>query len=284
MRYHDPTHIEEAVEMISTRTVHRPKVGLILGSGLGSMAGKISIATDIPYSEIPRFSVSTAPEHKGHLVVGRLSGHAVAVMRGRLHFYEGYSMADVTFPIRVMQRLGVRVLIVTNAAGAVNPDFEPCDIMLITDHVSFVSMAGHNPLIGPHYRELGARFPDMSQVYDLQLQTTALTVADRLGEQLREGVYACVSGPSFETPAEVRLLRTIGADAVGMSTAPEATVARQAGMRVLGFSAITNVAIAETASTKTTSAAEVLEIGAIVAPRLASIIEGVLQDLPARSS
>ena len=216
---------------------------MILGSGLGSLAEAISNPTVIPYGEIPNWPVSTVIGHEGSLVVGELENQDIIVMQGRVHYYEGYSMNQVIFPIRVLQRLGVDFLFVTNAAGAVNPDFEPGDLMLITDHLNLIGMAGPNPLRGPNLDELGPRFPDMSQVYDLelgglcqemwQLQTTS---------GFTKGIYICLAGPSFETPADLRFLRAVGVDAVGMSTVPEVTVARHAGQRVLGMSGISNKA------------------------------------------
>ncbi len=280
MDSYDIAQIDEAVEAIQDRTVHRPRVGLILGSGLGPLAEEVSIATQIPYAEIPMFASSTAPEHAGMLVMGRLAGHPVMVMKGRVHYYEGYSMAQVTFPVRVMQRLGVSTLIVTNAAGGISSSFEPGDLMLITDHISLPAMSGENPLRGRHDPALGVRFPNMSQAYDLELQTLAHTTADENGTVLREGIYAYVAGPSFETPAEIRLLRSLGADAVGMSTAPEVTVAVHARMRVLGVSAITNLAIAATESGRKTTADEVLEGAKTIGPRLAELLTGVLRRLP----
>ncbi|HEX7974987.1 MAG TPA: purine-nucleoside phosphorylase, partial [Anaerolineales bacterium] len=211
------------------------------------------------------------------LVIGNLEGQSVVVQQGRVHFYEGYSMAQVTFPVRVMQRLDVEILIVTNAAGAINPAFQPGEVMLIVDQLSLVTMAGANPLRGPNLDELGPRFPDMSQAYDRDLLTLARKQAAAAGVALREGVYAGLAGPSFETPADLRFLNIIGADAVGMSTVPEVIVARQGGTRVLGFSGISNKANLD-GSTITTHQ-EVLEAGKIIVPRLKAVLINVLRNL-----
>jgi purine-nucleoside phosphorylase len=215
--------------------------------------------------------------HSGQLVVGKLEGQPVFVMQGRVHYYEGYSMSQVTLPIRVMQMLKIGILIVTNAAGGINPDFVPGDVMLITDHLNLAGMAGLNPLIGPNLDEIGPRFPDMSRAYDRLLADLARDAAKKAGIQLREGVYAGLSGPSFETPADLRFLRVAGADSVGMSTVPEVTVARHGGQRVLGFSGISNKANLD-GSTVTTHE-EVMEAGRIITPKMEKIIRGVLRTL-----
>jgi purine-nucleoside phosphorylase len=204
----------------------------------------------------------------------------VMVMQGRTHYYEGYSMQRVTLPIRVMQVLGIHTLFVTNAAGGIRPEFQPGDLMLITDHINLIGMAGLNPLRGPNLDEFGPRFPDMSCAYDLALQATARRVASGLGFNLREGVYMCLAGPSFETPADLRFLRAIGADAVGMSTVPEVTVARHGGTRVMGVSGISNVVITDTSADRETTHEEVLEAGRVIVPRLIGLVKGVLRDLP----
>lgn len=280
MRTNDTSAFDEAAEFVLSRTVHRPTIALILGSGLGAVARDVQFSSATPYEDIPRFPLSTAPEHAGKFIVGRMAGQAVAILQGRAHFYEGYSMDQVVFPIRVLQRMGVTSLIVTNAAGGLNPEFRAGDIMLIRDHLNIPAMAGHHPLRGPNNSALGQRFPSMSQAYDSELQTAAWAVADRESVKMVEGIYACVAGPSFETPAEVRMLRALGADAVGMSTAPEVIVARHAGMRVLGFSAITNIAIAETETGRDTTAEEVLEAGPAIAARLKQLVAGVMADQP----
>ena len=216
-----------------------PKTLLILGSGLGALGDEVENPIVVPYAEVPHMKRSTAPDHKGQFVFGRLSGKNVAVMQGRLHTYEGWSFADVSYPVRVMRLLGAETLIVTNAAGAVNREFNVGDIMLITDHIK---LFGASPLCGPNLEEFGPRFPDMSHVYTPALRETARRAAESLDMELREGVYMYFPGPQYETPAEVRAARTLGADAVGMSTVPEAIVAAHCGMKVLGFTLCTNMA------------------------------------------
>jgi len=269
--------IDQAAQAVRNRLDIQPRVGLVLGSGLGGLAEKVSNAVAVPYESIPYWPQSTVPGHAGRLVAGSLFGVAVLVQQGRAHFYEGYSMAEVTLPVRVMKRLGIDILILTNAAGAIHPAFEPGDVMLIVDHISLVGMTGFNPLRGPNLDELGPRFPDMSQVYDRVLADLARRSAAEEQIVLREGVYCGLSGPSFETPADLRFLRTIGADAVGMSTVPEAIVARHANMRVLGLSGISNKANLD-GNTLTTHE-EVLAAGKIIVPKLERIIERVLRGL-----
>ena len=269
--------IDRITQVIRAQIELQPQIGIVLGSGLGSLAESVERATSIPYKDLPSWPVSTVVGHKGRLVCGILEGKNVLVMQGRAHFYEGYSIAQVALPIRVMQRLGIQILIVTNAAGGVNPDFIPGDLMLITDHLNLMGMTGLNPLRGPNLDELGPRFPDMSQAYDRALSEMARQVAKQNGLLLREGVYICLAGPSFETPADLRFLRTIGADAVGMSTVPEVTVARHAGQRVLGISGITNKANLD-GNTLTTHE-EVLEAGQMIVPKLTTLIKGVLRRL-----
>lgn len=216
-----------------------PKIGLILGSGLGVLADEIENPTVISYKDIPHFPTSTVAGHKGQLVIGELQGKNVIAMQGRFHYYEGYTMQQVTFPVRVMKALGVERLLVTNAAGGINESFDAGNLMLITDHIN---MMGDNPLIGPNVEELGPRFPDMSQAYDKDLIGVAKSCADELDLQLQEGVYVGNTGPVYETSSEVKMLRTLGGDAVGMSTVPEVIVANHAGMKVLGISCISNMA------------------------------------------
>lgn len=216
-----------------------PKVGIILGSGLGAFADALADATAIPYSELPHFPISGVPGHAGRLVVGMLGGEPIVAMQGRVHYYEGYSAQEVAFPARVLCSLGIKTLVVTNAAGGINLGFGVGDLMAITDHLN---LAGYNPLIGPNDDKLGPRFPDMSHAYDPALRELLLQAAKTNGTTLREGVYACLSGPSYETPAEIRMLRTLGADAVGMSTVPEVIAAAHMGVRVAGISCITNLA------------------------------------------
>jgi purine-nucleoside phosphorylase len=267
--------IDQVTDAIRARTNTRPHFAVILGSGLNSLADALDTPTVIPFSDLPHWPVSTVQGHSGRLYIGGLEGQVVFVMQGRVHYYEGYSMSQVTLPVRVMQRLGIETLIVTNAAGGVNPDFVPGDVMLITDHINMIGMTGQNPLIGPNLDVFGPRFPDMSQAYDRPLCDLARRVAADEGLILREGVYASLSGPSFETPADLRFLRVAGADAVGMSTVPEVTVARHGGMRVLGFSGISNKANLD-GSTVTTHE-EVLEAGKVIAPKMEILIRGVLR-------
>ncbi len=271
------TEIDEAWQAIAARINFQPKIGLILGSGLGELAEQVENAVVIPYQDIPHWPVSTIHGHAGRLILGRLQNQPVMVMQGRAHFYEGYPIGRVTFPIRVMQRGGVHTLILTNAAGAIHPDFIPGDVMLITDHINMVGMAGMNPLRGPNLDQFGERFPDMSQPYDRDLQQLCREVARNAALTLREGVYVWLAGPSFESPAELRYLRTVGADAVGMSTVPETIVARHGKMRVLGLSGISNKANLD-GSTQT-SHEEVLEAGKMLVPKLTTLIRGILPKL-----
>jgi purine-nucleoside phosphorylase len=276
-KYFTLEEIDFTAEAVRERISYQPKVAMILGSGLGSLAEAVSNPTIIPFGEIPNWPVSTVLGHEGSLVVGELENQDVIVMKGRVHYYEGYSMNQVIFPIRVLQRLGVNFLFVTNAAGSVNPDYEPGDLMLITDHINLIGMSGPNPLRGPNLDELGLRFPDMSQVYDLELGNFAREVAAANDIKLHEGIYICLAGPSFETPADLRFLRAIGVDAVGMSTVPEVTVARHGGQRVLGVSGISNKANLD-GKTPTTHE-EVLEAGRIMVPKLITLIRGVLKNI-----
>ncbi|MGC4376428.1 purine-nucleoside phosphorylase [Fictibacillus sp. Mic-4] len=231
--------IEKSARFIEEKLKEKPSIGLILGSGLGILADEIKDPIKIPYREIPEFPVSTVEGHAGQLVIGKLEGKQVIAMQGRFHYYEGYSMEKVTFPVRVMKEIGVSSIIVTNAAGGVNTSFEPGDLMLITDHINNL---GTNPLIGPNDNRLGVRFPDMSEAYSKELREIARRAAKELSISLKEGVYVANTGPCYETPAEIRMLRALGADSVGMSTVPEVIVARHAGMKVLGISCISNMA------------------------------------------
>jgi len=268
-----------AADFIREHTDYHPTVGMILGSGLSELASEVSNPDVIPYAKIPHFPLSTVEGHTGELVIGHWEGHDVLIMRGRAHFYEGNSISHVTLPIRVMQLLDIGTLFVTNAAGGLNPDFHAGDIMLLVDHLNLLGMAGQNPLRGPNDATLGPRFPDMSQAYDLELQQLAREVAEEIGLTLRQGVYVMLAGPSFETPADIRFLRMIGADAVGMSTVHEVTVARHGGTRVLGLSLISNVAIAEPQQGVETTHKEVLEAGKMTVPRFAALIRGILRRL-----
>jgi purine-nucleoside phosphorylase len=271
---------DEAADAIRGRTSHRPRIGLILGSGLSPLADEVVEADVLPYSEIPHFPVSTIEGHSGKLIIGELAGQTVMVMQGRTHYYEGYSMQHVTLPVRVMRVLGIDTLFVTNAAGGINPRLRPGDLMLITDHINLIGMAGLNPLRGPNLDEFGPRFPDMSCAYDPALQAAARRVANDLNFTLQEGVYMCLAGPTFETPADIRFLRAIGADAIGMSTVPEVIVARHGGTRVLGVSGISNVAITDPGEERKTTHEEVLEAGKVIVPRLIGLLKGILRDLP----
>jgi purine-nucleoside phosphorylase len=248
----------------------------VLGSGLGALADEVEAAVRIPYADIPGFAPATVQGHRGQLVIGKLAGVTVAVMQGRTHFYEGHPLWRVTLPVRVARLMGADTMIITNAAGGINRDFQVADLMLITDHINLVGMAGHHPLIGPNLEEFGPRFPEMTTAYDRGLRDCAMQVACQANITLRQGVYACVAGPSFETPAELRFLRAIGADAVGMSTAHEVTVARHAGLRVLGLSGITNVARLSAEEGEPPSHEEVMQASVQIAPRMFTIIRGVI--------
>lgn len=270
---------QKAVETIQQFTDLRPEIGLVLGSGLGGLADLLEDRVAIPYDAIPGWPRSTVQGHQGRLVIGYLEGQLVLAQQGRAHFYEGYTMQQVTFPIRVMHFLGVKTLILTNAAGGLNRSFRPGDIMMLNDHINFLGLAGQNPLMGPNDESLGVRFVGMSHTYDRELRKLALEVAQELDITLHQGVYASVSGPMFETPAENRMLLTVGADAVGMSTAPEVVVARHMGMRVMAFSGITNSSILDLDADTDTNHEEVLETGLILVPRLTAILKGVLRRL-----
>lgn len=271
--------IEAAATAVRNRSRYQPTVGLVLGSGLSSLADAVNNPDIIPYEEIPNWPVSTVSGHSGRLVVGELEDTLVLVQQGRAHYYEGYTMGQITLPVRVMHALGIRTLIVTNAAGGINANYTPGDLMLIRDHINFPGMAGHNPLRGPNDDNVGPRFPNMIDAYDPALRTLAKETAASLGFSLQEGVYGYVGGPSFETPAELRLLRTVGADAVGMSTVPTVVVARHAGLRVLGISSITNKADPDPAPGTVVNHQEVLETGQQIIPRLTQLIRGVLRQL-----
>nr|WP_281891008.1 purine-nucleoside phosphorylase [Paenibacillus sp. YYML68] len=231
--------MKEAADYIRSHYSEQPEIGLILGSGLGVIAELVEDVVTIPYENIPHFPVSTVEGHAGELLLGTVGGRRVLLMKGRFHQYEGYGVETVSFPVRVMKELGVEKLLVTNAAGGVNMEYEPGDLMVIRDHINFTF---RNPLIGPNVNELGVRFPDMSEAYSRRLREVAKSVAEEQGLQLREGVYFGLLGPSYETPAEIRMIRTLGGDAVGMSTVSEVLLARHAGIEVLGFSCISNMA------------------------------------------
>jgi len=267
--------VVEAAAVIQSRSGLKPVVGLILGSGLGDLVAEMRDATAIPYGEIPHFLRSTVAGHVGRLLLGMLEDVPVVVMQGRFHFYEGYALQALTLPVRVMKVLGARTLIVTNAAGGLNPAYHPGDFMLISDHINMPGLAGANPLVGPNDERLGERFPPLARAYDAGLRALAHTVSSAWPEiTLHEGVYAMVGGPSYETGAELRFLRMIGADAVGMYTAPEVVVARHMGMRVLGLSLITNKATG--VETEEVNHAEVLATADVARPRFVALMRGIV--------
>ncbi len=265
---------EHAARFIHSRTETDVRAALVLGSGLGAFADELEEAHAIPYSEVPGFARPTVEGHAGRLVVGSVGGVAVAAMQGRFHFYEGYTLEEVTFPIRVLALLGVKSLVLTNAAGGLNNSYEQGSLILISDHLNLM---GTNPLLGRNDPRFGPRFPDMTEVYDRDYQEAAITEARAMGLELRRGVYAGLSGPSYETPAEIRMLRLLGADAVGMSTVPEAIVARQMGVRVLGLSCITNMAAG--VLDKPINHEEVIETGERVRGTFAELLRRVIPKL-----
>ena len=259
--------MEEAAAAIRGAAVDAPKLGIIMGTGLGSLGDGISVKGEIGYDRIPHFPVSTVESHDGKLLFGTLEGQSVIAMAGRFHCYEGYSLEQVTFPVRVMARLGVSSLIVSNACGGLNPLFRSGDLMLITDHINLI---GDNPLIGRHDERLGPRFPDMFECYDRRLIDLATEAALELKITLQKGVYAAVSGPNLETAAEYRFLRILGADAVGMSTVPEVIVARQMGLSVLGFSIVTDMGIAD--NLHPADITEIIAIANAAEPKLKALL------------
>ncbi len=266
--------ITEAATAIGAALSEPPRFGIVLGSGLGHLAGLVESPTIVPYGTIPHFPRPSIEGHAGNLVAGRLGGTPVAMLQGRVHFYEGHDLATVTFPTRVLARLGCSTLILTAATGGINLDYRKGDLVCLSDHINGL---GANPLRGPNDPRLGKRFPDMSEVYSKRLQSLAGEVADGLGIPLRSGVYMALPGPSYETPAEIRMLRTLGADVVGMSTVPEAIVARHSGMDVLAFAMVTNAAAGVTG--EAIDHAEVIEVADDAGRRLGRIIEGVLRRL-----
>jgi purine-nucleoside phosphorylase len=269
--------MDRIAEEIRSRINTQPEIGMILGSGLGMLSESLEDPIIIPYHELTGWPISTVEGHAGELVIGTLEGQEVLVMNGRIHYYEGYEMSQVTLPIRVMQRLGIKTLIVTNAAGGINQEFIPGNPMLITDHLNLLGMAGVNPLRGPNMEEFGTRFPDMSQPYDHELIEVARKVAGEQGITLYEGIYVCLAGPTFETPADLRFLSGAGVDAVGMSTVPEVIVANHGGQRVLGISGITNSS--NLYGEAETTHEEVIETGLILAPKMMDLIRGILRAL-----
>ena len=266
----------EAAASIAAKTPLKPTVAVVLGSGLGAFASKLANSIAIPFSDIPHFPQSTVPGHSGRLVIGTLSETPVAVMQGRVHAYEGYTSAQVTFPVRVLAAFGIRGLVLTNAAGGIRESFAQGDLVLLSDHINF---SGHNPVAGPNDERLGARFFDMTEAYSLRLRKLAHQAADRDGMPLHEGVYLSLLGPSFETPAEIRAFRSLGADLVGMSTVHEVIVARHMKIEVLGISCVTNMAAGMTGEKIT--AEEVFETGARVREKFLALLRAVLPKLNA---
>jgi purine-nucleoside phosphorylase len=273
-----PVHpeIKETVDSIRARYRQQPVLGIILGSGLGAYADSFREKITVPYSSLPHFPSSTVIGHSGNLIIGSAEGVPAIAFQGRVHLYEGYSAKQVAFPTRILGALGIRHLIVTNAAGGINKDFSPGDLMVLTDHIN---MTGTNPLIGPNIEELGPRFPDMSEAYDVSMRKIALDVARQKGILLREGVYVGLQGPSYETPAEVRMCRALGADAVGMSTIPEVIIAKHMGMRVLGISCITNMAAGILPQKLTHK--EVMDTTERVRETVQSLLQGIIPRLAA---
>ncbi len=265
------TRAGEAADAVRALAAEAPRVGVVLGSGLGELADRVAGAVAIPYARIPHFPEATVAGHAGNLVVGRLAGVPAVVLQGRFHYYEGHDLAVVTFPIRVLQRLGATALVLTAATGGVRDDLGPGDLVALADHLNLI---GGNPLRGENDPRLGERFPDLTAAYSPRLRNLAAIEADRLGIELKQGVYACVSGPCYETPAEVRMLRALGADVVGMSTVPEAIVARHAGIEVLGLALVSNRAAG--LSGRPLSHDEVLAAGRASAGRMADLIEAVV--------
>ena len=270
---------ERAAKFILSKTKLRPKIALVLGSGLGAFADELASAAKIPYQKIPGFPRSTAVGHAGQLVIGKVGSVEAAVMQGRVHFYEGYTAKEVVFPMRVLGRLGIRTAILTNAAGGIDLGYKQGALVVIRDHIN---LQGANPLIGPNDERFGPRFPDMTQAYWKQYRAIALAESKRLGIEVHEGVYAALSGPSYETPAEIRYLRTIGADLVGMSTVPETIVARHMGIRVLGISCVTNMAAG--ILDQPINHAEVIETGERVKTQFIALLRAVLPRIAAEKS
>jgi purine-nucleoside phosphorylase len=266
--------INQTVEFIHSQTKFTPQIGIILGTGLGSLVDGIKIDTKISYKEIPHFPVSTVESHAGFLIFGELSGKKVVAMQGRFHYYEGYDLKQVTFPVRVIKALRANTLVVSNACGGMNPTYKAGDIMVISDHINLL---GSNPLFGPNDESLGPRFPDMCRCYDPELITLAENVALNMGIKLQKGVYVSVAGPNLETAAEYRFLRFIGADVVGMSTVPEVIVARHQGMRVLGFSLVTDMGLPD--ALKPTNMTEILATAAKSEPLLKKIMTRVIEEM-----
>jgi len=269
----------EAADMIGRSSATRPQIGIVLGSGLNSLADALEEPVSLPFAAIPHMLPTTVLGHDGQLVLGALAGIPVAILRGRLHLYEGYTPQQITFSLRVLGALGIKTCILTNAAGGLNPAIEAGSLMLIRDHIGFPSLAGLNPLSGPNDERFGPRFPSMADAYDPALREQVLATARHQAIALAEGIYAMVSGPNFETQAELRMLRGFGADAVGMSTVPEVIVARQMGIRVLAFSIITNLALAETGTLEIPDHEQVLRMAAETTGQLTSLLQYAIPQL-----
>ncbi|GGK15244.1 purine nucleoside phosphorylase [Caldalkalibacillus thermarum] len=265
------TKIKEAAQYIKGKGAQKPEIGLILGSGLGDLAEEIEEAVHIDYGDIPYFPVSTVAGHAGRLVIGRLQGRTVVAMQGRFHYYEGYSMQEVVFPVYVMKQLGVQLLVVTNACGGMNRAYQPGDLMIITDHINFT---GNNPLIGPNEEELGPRFPDMSRAYTPELVQFVEETAQKLGIKVQKGVYVGISGPNYMTPAELTMLANLGGDAVGMSTVPEVIAASHTGLKVIGISCVTDMAIGSELEPLTHE--QVVEVANRTKPKFISLVKEIV--------
>lgn len=266
--------MNKSIDYIKGKIKNQPEIGIVLGSGLGDFADAIEDKIEISYTEIPGFPVSTVKGHDGKLIFGKINSKEVCVMKGRIHYYEGYDIKEVVYPIEVLAGLGIETLILTNAAGGVNTDFEPADLMIINDHINLM---GKNPLIGPNDEDLGPRFPDMTDLYNKDLIEVAEKSAKKLGIDIQEGVYMYFTGPSYETAAEVRMARILGADAVGMSTVPEAIIARHRGLKILGISTITNMStgILDTPLDHT----EVVEVGQEVAGKFKELLKEIIEEI-----
>ncbi len=269
--------LEETKKYLLDNIKESPKIGLILGSGLGTLADEIENGIVIDYKDIPNFPVSTVEGHAGQLVIGKLMGKQVIAMKGRFHYYEGYSMKEVTFPVRVMKAIGVELLLVTNACGGLNPNLYPGALVVINDHIN---MTGNNPLIGPNYPELGPRFPDMSDAYDKELIGLVHRVGKKIGVETHEGVYVSISGPTYSSKAESKMFQFIGADTIGMSTVPEVIVAKHSGMRVIGISCVTDMAIFE--GTETISHEQVMAVADKTRPKFINLVKSVINEVPFR--
>lgn len=266
--------LKESSKYISSCTTHNPKIGLILGSGLGSLADEIENAVKIPYEKIPHFPVSTVEGHEGQLVIGKLEGKVVVAMQGRIHYYEGYSMQEITYPVRLMKKIGVEVLIVTNACGGLNPELYPGALMFIEDHINFT---GDNPLIGQNFDELGPRFPDMSSAYDKDLLALGRSVGEKLGIETKTGVHTAVTGPNFVSKAELRMIRKFGSDTIGMSTIPEVIVAVHSGIKALGICCVTDMAIPD--QLEPVDHEKVMKQALKTKPKFIKLVRGIIKKL-----